>query len=335
MTKGLSIHIGNNVDPTHYAGWSGYLRACEADAHSMDGISAACGFQSTVLLTAQATAANVIKAITQAAHALKSGDILLISYSGHGGQVPDRNGEEDDGRDETWALYDRQLVDDELYALWGLFQTGVRIFMLSDSCHSGTMSRAISAIPGTDALYQNSTAALNGDLVSSDEPSNFRVLPIEIQDATYTQNRVEYDQIQADHPTGEKSPLNATVILISGCQDNQTSMDGINNGLFTGTLLKVWNNNQFKGSYRTFCQRIVKLMPPLQTPNFTMIGAQNKTFEQQAPFTIGNGGEATGGGASHVGKSATSGARAGSKKAGAKKGAKKKSGAKKSAAKKH
>jgi hypothetical protein len=327
MTKGLSIHIGlNSVDPAHYAGWSGNLRACEADAHSMNAISAARGFQSTVFLTAQATSANVINALQQAARDLKSGDILLITYSGHGGQVPDRNGEEDDGRDETWALYDRQLVDDELYALWGLFQAGVRIFMLSDSCHSGTMTRAIAAIPGTDALYENSTAALSGDLVSSNEPSNFRVLPIEIQDATYMQNRDEYDQIQKDNPTGDKTPVNASVILISGCQDNQTSMDGVNNGLFTGTLLKVWNNDQFKGGYRTFCRRIVRLMPPIQTPNFFTVGAQNKTFEQQTPFAISSSPDAggtKGAGASSAEKSASATGQS-SKKKGATKSASKK-----------
>ena len=30
---GLSLHVGlNAVDPAHYAGWSGPLNACEADA---------------------------------------------------------------------------------------------------------------------------------------------------------------------------------------------------------------------------------------------------------------------------------------------------------------
>ena len=43
-------------------------------------------------------------------------------------------------QDETWCIYsDRQLVDDELYSLWAQFAAGVRIFVLSDSCHSGTV----------------------------------------------------------------------------------------------------------------------------------------------------------------------------------------------------
>ena len=39
----------------------------------------------------------------------------------------------------------------------------------------------------------------------------------------------------------------ATALLISGCQDHQSSADGEENGLFTGTLRKVWNGGQFAG----------------------------------------------------------------------------------------
>jgi hypothetical protein len=42
--------------------------------------------------------------------------------------------------DETWVCYDRQLIDDQLYELWGKFKASVRILVLSDSCHSGTVS---------------------------------------------------------------------------------------------------------------------------------------------------------------------------------------------------
>ena len=45
------------------------------------------------------------------------------------------------------------------------------------------------------------------------------------------------------------SKFKPAVILISGCQDNQTSMDGDHNGAFTEQLLKVWNDGAFSGSY--------------------------------------------------------------------------------------
>ena len=59
------------------------------------------------LLDEKATAASVLEGIRNAARELKAGDLFLIQYSGHGGQVPDRNGDEADGLDETWCLYDR------------------------------------------------------------------------------------------------------------------------------------------------------------------------------------------------------------------------------------
>ena len=61
-------------------------------------------FKSTLLLTKAATSKNVIAAIADAAATLHSGDFFLLSYSGHGGQVPDTNGDEtEDDMDETWV----------------------------------------------------------------------------------------------------------------------------------------------------------------------------------------------------------------------------------------
>lgn len=51
----------------------------------------------------------------------------MLSYSGHGGQLPDLNGDESDGRDETWCFFDGELVDDELYNSFSQF-AAVRAF---------------------------------------------------------------------------------------------------------------------------------------------------------------------------------------------------------------
>ena len=77
----------------------------------------------------------------KAAKALRKGDFFFLTYSGHGGQVPDVTGEEADKQDETWCLYDGQLIDDELYFELSRFAAGVRILVFSDSCHSGTVTR--------------------------------------------------------------------------------------------------------------------------------------------------------------------------------------------------
>ena len=147
----MSVHIGlNSVSPVHYSGWSGELAACEFDANDMAAIAKASGMKSTVLLTRKGTRANALAAIRAASKQLKAGDLFFLTYSGHGGQVPDVTGEEADKKDETWCLYDGELIDDELYLELSRFAEGVRVLVLSDSCHSGTVTRA--PLPEPDAL---------------------------------------------------------------------------------------------------------------------------------------------------------------------------------------
>jgi hypothetical protein len=278
MPQALSIHIGlNSVDPKHYNGWAGKLQACEADANDMARIASERKFKTTTILTADATADKVAKAIGDAAGKLAKGDILFLTYSGHGGQVPDTNGDETDTKDETWVLYDRQLVDDEIYDLYSKFAAGTRIFVLSDSCHSGTVNRDI-----FDAAAPH---VIEAAMVDADEVRT-KDLPKDVAEGTYEQNKKVYDDIQKSHPAAEKAEIGATVLLISGCQDNQLSMDGSKNGLFTQQLLSVWNKGKFRGSYRRFYKAIGAKMPPTQSPNFNPVGATNGKFERQRPLTI-------------------------------------------------
>ena len=84
----------------------------------------------------------------------------------------------------------------------------------------------------------------------------------------------------------EQVKVKATVLLISGCQDNQVAADGATNGLFTGTLKKVWRNGKFKGNYRHFRDSIVAKMPISQVPAYFVHGAVNREFENEHPFSI-------------------------------------------------
>lgn len=275
MAKGLALTIGlNAVDPKHYQGWDGKLTACEADAEDMAAIAQSQGFTVTSLLTKAATRAKVVDAIKKAAKALKTGDIFMLSYSGHGGTLPDLNNDEPDGQDETWCLFDGELVDDELYKLYRTFTKGVRILVFSDSCHSGTVTR--------DAFYYGTSrsGALGGEM-------KYRVMPPDVAMRTYRANREFYDKILKEKETpAAMAEAKASILLISGCQDNQLSQDGTFNGLFTGQLLRVWKNGLFKGDYRRFHRSIVNRMPPDQTPNLFRVGATDPVFEKQKPFTI-------------------------------------------------
>ncbi len=141
--RAMSLHIGlNSVSPKHYEGWSGPLAACEFDANDLEAVAKTQGFTAKKLLTKAGTRKAVLAGIRAAVKALKQGDLFLLTYSGHGGQVADASGDEDDKQDETWCLFDGQLIDDELYFELSKFAAGVRVLVLSDSCHSGTVTRA-------------------------------------------------------------------------------------------------------------------------------------------------------------------------------------------------
>ncbi len=275
MARGIALHLGlNAVDARHYQGWSGPLNACEADAKDMADLAAARGFSATKLLTKKATRDAALKAIASAAKTLRSGDIFLLTYSGHGGQVPDLNGDEPDGKDETWCLYDGELIDDELYGSWGAFAAGVRIVLLSDSCHSGSVSKE---------LHYTSKAAAGPKPV-------YRNMPDEVALRVYANNRKFYDPILKNRDLAKAlDRVKASVLLISGCQDNQLSQDGTFNGLFTGTLKTVWNGGAFEGSYRRLHTAMARRMPPDQSPKLSLVGASNAAILAQQPFTIDAG----------------------------------------------
>lgn len=245
--QALSLHLGlNSVSADAYGGWDGPLAACEFDATDMAAIAQSRGMKQTVLRTKQATRARFLAAMRSAATTLEKGDLFFLTFSGHGGQVRDTNGDEQDRKDETWCLYDGQLVDDELHVELGRFQAGVRILVLSDSCHSGTVTRARVPADPDEALAMVEAA----------------------------------EQI-----TARVGPFRPAVILVSGCRDNQTSMDGEHNGAFTEQLLKVWNQGEFEGDYASFHEKIRSALPRSQSPNLFVLG-KAKAFLAQKPFTV-------------------------------------------------
>ena len=109
----------------------------------MANLSASVGYEAKVLKTTEATREAVIGEIKAAAARMNPGDIFFLTYSGHGSQVPDFSGDErlerpEDAVDETLCLYDGQIVDDELYALWAAFPKDSRVLAVFDCCHSGS-----------------------------------------------------------------------------------------------------------------------------------------------------------------------------------------------------
>lgn len=271
MPSGHSIHIGlNRVDPAAYAGWSGPLNACEADARSMERLCTRAGFTARTILTAAATRSGVIQAIRDEAARMVAGDTLVLSYSGHGGQMPDMNGDEEaDGLDETWCLFDGQLLDDELRDLWAKFPAGARIAVFSDSCHSGSV---IKAALRAGLLASETFREPGPDTDPSEMP---RAMPPSIERRVYLANQTFYDGLLSR--AAPRAPA-CSVVLVSGCQDDQLSYDGPHNGVFTGWLVWAWADGAFRGDYQALTEKIKSKIPARQTPNYMTYGAPNPTF---------------------------------------------------------
>jgi hypothetical protein len=100
-----------------------------------------------ILLNENATKSNILKYISDKSKTLKTNDLFIFYFSGHGSQIQDVNGDEDDNMDETLVVYDKYIIDDELWDEWKKFSIGVRILMVSDACNSGTNFKALRKKP--------------------------------------------------------------------------------------------------------------------------------------------------------------------------------------------
>jgi peptidoglycan hydrolase-like protein with peptidoglycan-binding domain len=141
---GRSISIGvNSLNTAHY-GADFALASCVNDARKMQEIAQALGYDATTFENKQATVANFTAFMRGAINDLVAGDSLLITFSGHGSQLPNTSDDnEADLLDETLCFYDRMLIDDEFHALLAQLRDGVRVHAVFDSCHSKTAYKDI------------------------------------------------------------------------------------------------------------------------------------------------------------------------------------------------
>ncbi|HEX5707893.1 MAG TPA: caspase family protein [Pyrinomonadaceae bacterium] len=167
------LFVGINA----YTGGTDPLYGCVNDANDLQrAMINRYGFsrRDTSLLTdARATRRNILNAIKLYQARATAGDLFVFTYSGHGTLFPDSYSDvQDETKDvylevggEVWYprdKYDSALVpvdadlassgkpwrnlilDDELYTAFSAFTAkGAHVVFLSDSCHSGSIGRAI------------------------------------------------------------------------------------------------------------------------------------------------------------------------------------------------
>ncbi len=109
------------------------------------------------LIDRQATSTNIIEAFNTIAAQADEDDTFVFFYSGHGGQELRSGGftsTDADGYDETLALSDRTVTDDEINELFNTINAKSSVIIL-DSCYSGGFAKDIVSRPGRMGLFSS------------------------------------------------------------------------------------------------------------------------------------------------------------------------------------
>lgn len=207
------------------------LRGCVNDVRNMQKVlTELYGFRSrdvTVLLDDKATKRNIQIAVRQMIGASVAGDVALFHFSGHGSNVPDKDGDEADHRDEILCPHDLDwrapLADDWLRANFDKLRRGVSLTCIFDCCHSGTATRQV-APPDAPSIARYLPSPW--DLVAVESGRRLRGKLRGTPHRAPASKRRRSDVVVADIPE----------ILISGCRDTQTSADAWLGDGYNGAL---------------------------------------------------------------------------------------------------
>lgn len=229
------------------------LKGCVNDAHQWASLlTDHFDFNSSdvnLITDAEATKANVLAGLKDLLAGAGNGDVLVFTNSSHGSQIPDTDGDEPT-YDEVLCPYDirdNAVTDDELRELFTDLPRGVKLTVISDSCHSGTVTRAllVDNIPGLSMPDDRRVRFLN--------PALFRGGPI-LPDpmGASPRARMAYPQSSMDH------------VLLSGCLDREYSYDAViesdYHGAMTFHAIKAITDADYKITYRELSDRLTPML---------------------------------------------------------------------------
>lgn len=229
------------------------LQGCLNDVDDMkDVLQKYLGFTSSDIVPLKdgdATKTNIMNNLKDMVNGAKAGKYcyLVFSQSSHGTQVPDKNRDEPDLKDEAFCPHDliasagdwdrnHIITDDELHDLFIQLPSNVLLEVYLDTCHSGTGLKAV-------------------DLLLDRKP---RYLP--------PPSRRVFDELQSRTSRGlytrmlEKGIVHH--ILWAGCKNYQTSadalIDGTWHGAFTYYFCKNMRDSQNKIARKEVIARVNK-----------------------------------------------------------------------------
>jgi hypothetical protein len=170
MIVGINLYTGRGGDGRPIR----QLKGCQHDAADIErqvrrfqpATLVRLGWDAAAATDKAVTRADFFRTWQQTLAAAGSGDRLLLTFAGHGSRIPVLPGNpsgELDGYDETLVLtgYDasqgraaEHIIDDELDLMFrAAHARGVIVCFISDSCHSGTLTRSADQLAG-DKTYR-------------------------------------------------------------------------------------------------------------------------------------------------------------------------------------
>ena len=269
------IYYGPQSDPGQRLP-KGDLPGCVQDAAIAKDVMVALGFPESnieVLLNHDATRDNILSGLDRLAARTKPGDVVYFHFSGHGFQLQaNKPNSEKDYKDELIACADYAgdpftgnnkygtagcIRDDEIAAKIAKINTSKKLFVF-DCCHSGTISRALSAQPRRlPTIHTDKVLPEMGDSEGSAFGADIEA------------------QVERSGGSGRG------YIVFSACRDDQTAMDTGKFGIMTYTFFSslLSDESRMGDDMRVLLNRTYRMLAELgytQVPQLTLGGEYAK-----------------------------------------------------------
>lgn len=223
-----------------------------------------------VITDAEATKQNVLNALKDHLLAGSSeGDVLVFTNSSHGTYCADTTGDEAK-YDEALCPYDvsdNLIIDDELRELFSGVADGAHLIVISDSCHSGTVTRAAVSdnLPGLrtpdDRRVRFYNPALRGDPVLANP---WKAPPKRFE---------KYPEESMKH------------VLLSGCTDKEYSYDAHIEGDYHGAMSfcaqQAIRESNYQLTYSQLHERLLYLLDEAQYNQHPQLEGRTSDKERQ------------------------------------------------------
>lgn len=265
MATKIALCVGQNK----YNPASGVtpLRGCVNDALLIGEMLRRAGFEVRQVHDRAATQRGILDRLSTEVAKLRKGDYFVFWNSSHGYQVNDREGDElYDYLDEAICTYDTDprdpVTDDKLGRILYRADPEATVFLGSDSCHSGSLTRAMLEektgngrqqrlwIPPDDVRFRSGTTLVDLDAFAEDSDTALVDLKAFDEEAV-EQIQPSRQEVRRFGAVGrEVQEKDMGHLLLSGCRPEQTSADapfregwyGAMTYNFAKAVLRAWRN---------------------------------------------------------------------------------------------